>query len=602
MAEYTLVKISELPELTMPQDLDFFEVLSGGANRKVKLSTLRTKIGLTDAQREKLDQLPDNTALETELDSKVDKDGTKVLSDNNYTTDEKQKLADLPTKLALDQTMATKVDKVAGYGLSKNDYTDADKTKVANAASTSDVNTAVANKVDKEAGKGLSTNDYTDVEKQKLANTVSQTELTTGLGGKVDKDGTKVLSDNNFTTIQKDKLDALPTNAALDSSLNAKVDKEAGKGLSSNDFTTVEKQKLANTASQTDLSNGLSGKVDKDGTKVLSDNNYTTAEKDKLSALPTNAALNTSLGNKVDKVAGKGLSTNDYTTAEKDKLGALPTSADLNTSLGSKVNISDVGTESNQIPVNGMLGNMAFMDAIGVTYLTEHSPELIPGTTWKQKNGTGFDEYLVNPSGVLVDITGTKRANHTGTQAISTVTGLQTALDAKAPLASPALTGTPSVPNLKLGNVASTDAFTLDYYEEGSWTPTLTAATPGDMSISYATQVGRYTRIGNICTVDFRLSFTPTFTTASGDLRVEGLPFTSMNVPGINYVGYIFTGNFNLPANAYITTASIGSNISRIGLITSAISGAPVAIRVEDALTSGRAATELRCTLTYKVA
>jgi hypothetical protein len=34
------------------------------------------------------------------------------------------------------------------------------------------------------------------------------------------------------------------------------------------------------------------------------------------------------------------------------------------------------------------------------------------------------------------------RANHTGTQAISTVSGLQAALDAKAPLASPVFTGT----------------------------------------------------------------------------------------------------------------------------------------------------------------
>ena len=39
-----------------------------------------------------------------------------------------------------------------------------------------------------------------------------------------------------------------------------------------------------------------------------------------------------------------------------------------------------------------------------------------------------------------------QRANHTGTQAISTVTGLQSALDDKAPLASPALTGTPTAP------------------------------------------------------------------------------------------------------------------------------------------------------------
>lgn len=38
------------------------------------------------------------------------------------------------------------------------------------------------------------------------------------------------------------------------------------------------------------------------------------------------------------------------------------------------------------------------------------------------------------------------RTNHTGTQAIATVNGLQTALDLKAPLASPSLTGTPTAP------------------------------------------------------------------------------------------------------------------------------------------------------------
>ena len=43
------------------------------------------------------------------------------------------------------------------------------------------------------------------------------------------------------------------------------------------------------------------------------------------------------------------------------------------------------------------------------------------------------------------------RANHTGTQAISTVSGLQTALDAKAALASPALTGSPTAPTAAPG-------------------------------------------------------------------------------------------------------------------------------------------------------
>lgn len=44
-----------------------------------------------------------------------------------------------------------------------------------------------------------------------------------------------------------------------------------------------------------------------------------------------------------------------------------------------------------------------------------------------------------------------QRANHTGEQPVATVTGLQGALDAKAPLASPALTGTPTVPTAPAG-------------------------------------------------------------------------------------------------------------------------------------------------------
>jgi len=47
------------------------------------------------------------------------------------------------------------------------------------------------------------------------------------------------------------------------------------------------------------------------------------------------------------------------------------------------------------------------------------------------------------------------RGNHTGTQAISTVSGLQGALDAKAPLASPALTGVPTAPTPTPGDAST---------------------------------------------------------------------------------------------------------------------------------------------------
>lgn len=72
------------------------------------------------------------------------------------------------------------------------------------------------------------------------------------------------------------------------------------------------------------------------------------------------------------------------------------------------------------------------------------------------------------------------------------------------------------------------DANTLDDYEEGSWTPVLTFATPGNLSVTYSTQVGRYTKIGNRVLVQCVIITSAfTYTTSSGQLRVTGLPFTS---------------------------------------------------------------------------
>lgn len=60
-----------------------------------------------------------------------------------------------------------------------------------------------------------------------------------------------------------------------------------------------------------------------------------------------------------------------------------------------------------------------------------------------------------------------------------------------------------------------------------TFTPTVTFATPGDLSVSYAAQVGYGYRIGKMVFVSVTLTFTPTHTTASGDLIINGLPFSS---------------------------------------------------------------------------
>lgn len=90
---------------------------------------------------------------------------------------------------------------------------------------------------------------------------------------------------------------------------------------------------------------------------------------------------------------------------------------------------------------------------------------------------------------------------------------------------------------------ASTDANTLDDYEEGTWTGTLKGLTSDPTTAVTAT--GRYTKIGRNVTV--QISFEGVNTTgASGACYVIGLPFANgnMRTPGgcVSYLGLTFTG------------------------------------------------------------
>lgn len=62
-------------------------------------------------------------------------------------------------------------------------------------------------------------------------------------------------------------------------------------------------------------------------------------------------------------------------------------------------------------------------------------------------------------------------------------------------------------------------------FEEGVFTPTLDFDTTGDLSNAYTTQDGFFWRIGPIVHFHAYLVVTPTFTTAAGSFRLEGLPY-----------------------------------------------------------------------------
>lgn len=124
----------------------------------------------------------------------------------------------------------------------------------------------------------------------------------------------------------------------------------------------------------------------------------------------------------------------------------------------------------------------------------------------------------------------------------------------------------------------SSNANTLDDYEEGTWTPVADFATHGNLSTAYSTQTGWYTKIGDMVFAEYEITTTTfTFTTASGNFEVTGLPFTvdsvGMSMGATEGTGYGSSGVtyiLNRP-NASTTNATFrGESVSGLAGSSSA--------------------------------
>lgn len=101
---------------------------------------------------------------------------------------------------------------------------------------------------------------------------------------------------------------------------------------------------------------------------------------------------------------------------------------------------------------------------------------------------------------------------------------------------------------------ASTNANTLDDYEEGTWTPVIIGDS-GQAGQVYATQTGAYTKIGRQVTLRFELSFSTEGTFTGSYLLISGFPFVSAASPSTVSAGQFYFANM---ATNYIT---IGAQI-----------------------------------------
>jgi len=132
--------------------------------------------------------------------------------------------------------------------------------------------------------------------------------------------------------------------------------------------------------------------------------------------------------------------------------------------------------------------------------------------------------------------------------------------------------------------VPSADANTLDDYEEGTWTPTLTFSTPGDLSVVYSTRTASYTKIGRSINVNFQIvTSTFTHTTAAGTVLITGLPFTS-NAISRGSAGFQWSG---ITKSGYTDVAIALAGSSSQFSFTAAASGLAFASVVAADMPSG---------------
>jgi hypothetical protein len=97
----------------------------------------------------------------------------------------------------------------------------------------------------------------------------------------------------------------------------------------------------------------------------------------------------------------------------------------------------------------------------------------------------------------------------------------------------------------------------LNWYEEGTFTPTLQGST-GNPTPTYTAQVGTYTRIGNVVYVWIQV-YTSAVSGGTGDLRIGDLPFSTNASYGARFIVTCTRVDFSA-TTTYVNAAVDGSS------------------------------------------
>jgi hypothetical protein len=146
--------------------------------------------------------------------------------------------------------------------------------------------------------------------------------------------------------------------------------------------------------------------------------------------------------------------------------------------------------------------------------------------------------------------------------------------------------------------VASSDANTLDDYEEGTWTPTITGGvTNPSVTYSTANTGGIYTKVGNKVSISFEVRWTA-LTGGSGPVAINGIPFQRRNTQ-LPDADHLIIDSYSNTINGLYLTGSVGGGTNSIGLNVNRSALATTPLLISDLGAAG--VTFLRASVTYFV-
>jgi hypothetical protein len=215
---------------------------------------------------------------------------------------------------------------------------------------------------------------------------------------------------------------------------------------------------------------------------------------------------------------------------------ALIVDASRNIGLGATPSVSTLNGL-----VEGAYGNIGFTSALGVSI----AGNAYYDSSWKYKVGSTATLHLQDSGGFkwFTAPSGSTGNAITFTQSLGLNKGTTLVLEGGASSSGTGIA-------FPATQSASTDANTLDDYEEGTWTPTFESDTPGAGRVTTVTYA-RYIKIGNQVFVEFTAQITTLGSGGSGVWVINGLPFASTNA------GCMAIGAANTLATAFTSVGGI---------------------------------------------